>query len=291
MNIKAVVLIVFSVLFVSCSAQITSLSGKGRVHIISTGFDYADSKVSSLCGTVADATETAVCLKQIYTSKGIEVDSELLINTPDSGAVLEEIEKIEAEDEDLIVFYFSGHGATDCTGAFLVCNKTNESAYDIPEEYTRLYMDDVYKVLKRKKCRSVIILDCCYAGKMANNTASERNFIKAVCTVFEAVSQNKVSVIASCREDQTSLMGAVFTEEGNGENHSLFTIKLLEALGWKHSSLKTEEIQGETACGYVETYPGRMSVYNLYRKILLNWSSEVQIPEINRTEVPVMLIP
>ena len=86
-----------------------------------------------------------------------------LIN-PDSISMRKAIQKLfkQASKEDLILFYFSGHGLTDDDDHLYLSNRDTEKEYfqstAIPASFIQAQSRDSY-------CkRQILILDCCYSG-------------------------------------------------------------------------------------------------------------------------------
>lgn len=280
MRINECFLFVSLIFFISCSADVSSLTRKGKVYFLSIGIEYSDSKVSTLYGTESDAAETAMCFYQIYKEKNIECIVEIMRTGTKDEDVMRAIENIDCIEDDLIIFYFSGHGSIDSIGPFLACSSDKS-------DYSRLYMNEIFDALNSKGCRCVVFLDCCYAGAMAENTTRDRGFGEAIKEISTSPENNRVCVISSCQSDQLSMLASVFTIEGDGEHHSLFTLSLLRVLGWKHSS----SVSTDDVCGFLSSVPKKMSVYELFDLISDSWNSQTQNPVINRTEVPVLIIP
>lgn len=66
-----------------------------------------------------------------------------------------------ADDADIALLYFSGHGA-DCDGGYLCTTDFAEGDYGVR-------MTDVLETANKSHCKNkVIILDCCFAAKMGS---------------------------------------------------------------------------------------------------------------------------
>ena len=72
------------------------------------------------------------------------------------------IGKLFADDADIALLYFSGHGA-DIDGGYLCTTDFSESNYGVK-------MTDVLEMANKSRCKNkVIILDCCFAAKMGES--------------------------------------------------------------------------------------------------------------------------
>lgn len=294
---KLFVLIFFAVMFTSCNLSELSSVNEECVYIVSVGIDYTNSKVSDLHGTVADASEVALCLSDIYTTHNIENKTNLMIQDalhsdeedslyPSNENILRELESINADRNDLVVFYFSGHGEKDENGVFLAGAKHQDG------EFSKVYVSNLCSILESKGCACLMILDCCYAGNAANYSMPDRLLSDAFKTMFSKQEpDNRVAIIASCSEDCNSLVSSVTTQEGLFENHSLFTSCFLKSLGWVHTNSTVRNFSGFEVAGKLEKQIGVTTVNSLMSELSLSDRYSSQIPVTNRTDVPVLIVP
>lgn len=124
--------------------------------------DYPSSPLS---GCVNDATAMATILEsngdgspnfgiKLITSPGDSV-AKLVINRAN---LREAIEQLFADENDMALLYFSGHGYIKSTGGYLVT--IDAKRYD-----EGVSMDDILTLANQSKARNrVIILDCCHSG-------------------------------------------------------------------------------------------------------------------------------
>ena len=65
-------------------------------------------------------------------------------------------------DEDVALFYFSGHGYLDTLGGYIVTP-------DCQQYNMGVSMQEILNIVNSSKCRSkVVILDCCHSGSMGS---------------------------------------------------------------------------------------------------------------------------
>jgi uncharacterized caspase-like protein len=111
-----------------------------------------------------------------------------------------------AGDEDVALFYFSGHGFIDAIGGYIVTPDFSENDWGVS-------MQDILEIVNQSKCRSkVVILDCCHSGFMGNITASGQT---------TAVIKEGVTILTASKHDAPAM---------ETERHGVFTSLLLEAL-------------------------------------------------------------
>ena len=274
-KIKAVVAFRNSILICLLASCSLIAETPGRAHIICVGLDYSQTGVNTLIGTENDALETAVCLATLYERRGIETRVSL-IDSCTATDIRNLLSGLEFKKNDFLVFYWSGHGHKDANGMFLV-------AYPEKDElYSAFYMSELTDFTEKLLCPSVILLDCCYAGCAAEDFD---------LSIMGHRRLNKSAVIASCTRQELSLMSHVRTEDGPYQAHSVFTVALLEQLGWVHSIEIKTTAGSLTAEGYVKKDPGRLTAAELGSRIRNSFLQERQHPVFERTDIPIFVIP
>ena len=116
------------------------------------------------------------------------------------------IEKLFADDADVALLYFSGHGA-DLDGGYLCTTDFSGADYGVR-------MTDVLEWANKSRCKNkVIILDCCFAAKMGTSILLNNN----------SVLGEGVTIIAASQSWQTSAENASI-------QHGVFTELLIQGL-------------------------------------------------------------
>ncbi len=116
------------------------------------------------------------------------------------------IQALYADDADIALLYFSGHGA-DKDGGYLVTTDYNSSCYGVR-------MTDILQMANDSRCRNkVIILDCCFAGHMGDSLLVNNN----------SVLGEGVTIMAASKSWQTSA-------EDPSIQHGVFTDLLIQGL-------------------------------------------------------------
>ena len=248
--------LLLGLLAVSCSV---SVSPRSRALIVSTGLDYTECTVNDLHGTVDDAKEVALCLSKIYANMGIESEVQVITSCT-AVELMSVLRELAPTENDVFIFYWSGHGHVDKDGMFLVTYPDGSQAY------SRFYVSDLCEFTEGLCCPSVIILDACYAGR----------------PVFEGPPLTKTAILASCSADELSMVTHIRTVEGTVQAHSIFTAALLEVLGWQHSVDLT---------GFLGFMPPRMTAADLGEEIRQKLGRTSQHPVFGRTDVPVLIVP
>jgi hypothetical protein len=112
-----------------------------------------------LTGCVEDAEEFAKIMKWNNGEKDGDENFQMEIMGNLTRAQLKKaIRKHFAKDEEMLLFYFSGHGVLTETGGYIL---TSDSEEDDPG----VSMDEILKIVKRSKAKEkIIILDCCHSG-------------------------------------------------------------------------------------------------------------------------------
>ena len=316
------ILIVILLFLSSCDTDFQAK--EGRVHLIIVALDYSNAKyVSNLIGPINDAKEIGACLESHYKRRSIPFDAIYLIAEgpmatekdeyyPSAENIISVIDNLHVNKEDLLVFYYSGHGALyddSESKAYLVTGMTSgipEGLYQDnnvlspswyqtmlglgfnPSEisnclinqnpYTILPLDTLYKALDEKDARSIAIIDSCNSGAMTLLSPPLFSSLQEVYidTFLSEASYRHLSVITSSTATQTSRVISFLNEDKKQERHSLFTSDLLSILGWHHSSTKTTFSSQGFINGYIEEGISNVSIrdlwYDLENKSSLNQS-------------------
>jgi len=142
----------------------------GKYALIIGNTDYSDPGLAKLSAPGKDAEDFARVLqdKEIGAFDNVKV----IVNQT-SAAVIEAIDEFfdQKKPDDMLVFYFSGHGIRDGAGslylAFMNTIRSRLRSTAIKSEYIREAMDQ-----SRSK-RQVLILDCCNSGAFPQGTKAE----------------------------------------------------------------------------------------------------------------------
>lgn len=274
----------------------------GSAYVISVGLDYRNSAgVSSLSGTCDDAFEFGECYRAVMGRKGVTCDvtymvaegteaSDADVDYPSADAVLQKISDTFVDPNDLLVFYYSGHGDTLGGGeAALVTGKTAGN------HYTELRMDDLFKALEAKGCQCLCIIDACYSGAAAIDSLPDDMFGDALSGLLQKTDLRSTAVLAASSAYETSVVSSVQTLEGAQQKHGAFTIPVLEKLGWVHSESAPSAVTAGSGTrkvyGYLGSVPDAMTAEELFLAATESWSYLTQTPCSNSTETQVMAVP
>lgn len=108
--------------------------------------------------------------------------------------------KLFADDADIALLYFSGHGA-DIDGGYLCTTDFSGSNYGVK-------MTDVLEMANKSRCKNkVIILDCCFAAKMGESILLNNNSVLGEGVTIIAASQSW-----QLSEEKRSIQHGIFTE-------------------------------------------------------------------------------
>jgi hypothetical protein len=195
----------------------------GKYALIIGNTEYIDPGLAQLTAPGKDAEDFARVLKSADVAG---FDSVITLMNEDISKVNETVDDFFAlkKPNDLLVFYFSGHGVRDEFGAlYLAIKNTNRArlrSTAIRADYIRESMD------QSRSRRQVLILDCCNSGAFAQGTKAEIGGTMGTATTFEGTGYGRVVLTAS---DATQ-----FAWEGDkviGETtNSLFTHYLVKGL-------------------------------------------------------------
>ena len=133
-------------------------------------------------------------------------DVKLITDTCSTNDLQANIQALFADDAEIALLYFSGHGA-DKDGGYLVSTDFNNSCYGVR-------MTDVLELVNNSRCRNkVIILDCCFSGQMGESLLVNNH----------SVLGEGVTIMAASRPWQESM-------EDPAIQHGVFTDLLIQGL-------------------------------------------------------------
>lgn len=133
-------------------------------------------------------------------------DVKLITDTCSKDDLQSNIQALFADDAEIALLYFSGHGA-DKDGGYLVSTDFNNSCYGVR-------MTDILQWANDSRCRNkVIIFDCCFSGQMGESLLVNNN----------SVLGEGVTIMAASRPWQTSV-------EDPSIQHGIFTDLIIQGL-------------------------------------------------------------
>lgn len=111
------------------------------------------------------------------------VDS--VLGTPITRDVLlDNVKELFSGDEEVVLFYFAGHGSIESTGGYLVTAEAKRGE-------SGLGLDEVFRLANQCKARSrIIILDSCHAG-VAGKVAAGHSELQEGLTILAASSETQ----------------------------------------------------------------------------------------------------
>lgn len=235
------ILLFIAVFTTGCELDIMPKT-KSKVWIISVALDYRNTGGNILNGTINDAIEFPSAYTAYLDSKGIEYVERYMIATgtdaneeeadyPSESNVLKAISDIDSDPNDLILFFYSGHGELsqdESSTPSLVLGRTSnaDSLYPMTPYTT------VFDALAEKNCQSLAVIDACYSGGMSQDWTCE-SLAQRVKELFTGIKYTGVHVIAASQSDELSYE---ITEPTSSQPHAAFTLGILETMGWVHTT-------------------------------------------------------
>lgn len=214
------------------SERVACAEERGRFYALCVGLKYPGTR-NSLRFTTDDVRKVTEAFR---VSSGYDADQcrvEILVDDdPKRGKpTLRDIRRIladlanDADENDRLVFYFSGHGILDKSGrSILVCGDGS----DLNEEDSHLPLAEVKDVLARSRARDKLtIIDACHSGgKSADDGGLTPDSIAAAMSGGVGVkgAGDPVAWLVSCGQNEKSW-------EDEDAGHGLFTRYFLEAVG------------------------------------------------------------
>lgn len=220
--------------------------------------DYPGARLN---GCINDATTVAELLdKNADGSPNFEVRLFITVRTKAElkTAILK---TFNDSDDDVSLFYFSGHGSVSSTGSYIMTPDYSRNDLGIA-------MDDLLMMVGSSKARhKIVILDCCHAGAMGTSAFLGNN---------TALLASGVIILVSCRDSEVSV-------ESKGQG--VFTSLLIDALKGGAADIKGEVTPG-TIYSYIDKALGSWSQRpgfkaNIVRSVSLRKvNPTVSLPEL-----------
>lgn len=138
--------------------------------------------------------------------------------------ILDQMRKtlLRADENDVIIFYFSGHGVE---GAFLPS--------DFDGYYNQLRHDDIKKILLESKAKhKICIADACHAGTLLAAKAPEAAMVQKLYNAFES-SNGGLALLMSSKAEEFSL-------EDHGLRSGIFSYFVIKGLQGEADSDKNK---------------------------------------------------
>lgn len=232
-------------------------------------FDFVrtNDPVSPLECCPEDAADIANCLSAIYKQKNIPCTSYLLSPSEDKEPTVKNLkavlDSIKPNKDDLIVFFYSGHGTFENNQSYF-CMGTDGN-----HKLVFLSVSEVLSALSQKGCNVFALIDACECG-----SGYEQDTLTYPDNLYQTFAQevkfSNVSVIASSSNTQLSFAGSP---------NSIYTSKVLKVLGW------------DTDNNVLNTVPTYMTSSKLFRQTMAGWAYVSQTPELNFTNIDVVIVP
>ena len=212
----------------------------GAVHALLVGLSYDGTDYNTLSGTIPDVVSMDKTLFRLcsdtqreYLPVLMEQDSSYnnpsVETFPTKAHVLEQVDylKSNAADNDLTIFFYSGHGLpstdTEKNGALCLINSKNKLEC--------LYLPDLLDKINAIPGKKLIILDSCYSGNLVDLYGVTACTDISTSDIFASYFSD-----ASYGLTDLFLMTASTSETisyDNDHGHGSFSLALLQALGWE----------------------------------------------------------
>jgi len=186
------------------------------------GINYYE-HVSGLFGCVDDAHSVKAALER-HGDGSINFDARLLTGTGPTDVVnrhdlKDQINALFADDCEIALFYFAGHGYIEATGGHLICSDSQRGDDGIS-------LNDVLALANSSKAKNkIIILDSCHSGIAGTPSTGGDN-----ATIAEGV-----TILTASTKDQ-------YATEENGRG--VFTTLFVDALNGVAANLVGEVSPG-----------------------------------------------
>ena len=177
---------------------------KNRKALI-VGVDNYPAQISSLNCCVNDANKVSQLLEFHDNGERNFSIIKLLDEKATRSNILDNLKRVFDDSGEVGLFYFSGHGYDDDTDGE-ICT------YDFSQNNVGIKFTEICNIAQKAKCKNkLIILDCCFAGKMGDfSIIGDQTVLNCGTTI-----------LTSCNKTESSIAY---------NDYSLFTGLLVEAL-------------------------------------------------------------
>ena len=205
---------------------------------------YEDEKLPDLLAVRRSISDLAAALVDPLYGLVPEPHCTVLTDEGDIRVIGRRLKLAARQAEDLLLVYFAGHG--------LIGGRRHDLYLGLPDsewhdpEFNSLEYDKLRSaVLDSPANAKVIVLDCCFSGRVVTDTMAD-----PITEVMEQVEVEGTYVLASAHRDKVSLVMP-------GEYHTAFTGRLLRLL--------RDGVPGE---------PEFLTLDHLYRQLLAKMQAE-----------------
>ncbi|MDX2032608.1 MAG: caspase family protein [Blastocatellia bacterium] len=199
------------------------LFGTGHRWAVLVGVDqYDDRNLGALKHAVSDVTAIRDRLTQCgYDEKKVQLLTDRTKTKPTRNQILAALQAAAnaTEEDDLLLFYYAGHGLAAAGESYLV----GRDGFEIAVADTAVRLSRVEEIMREAKARAkVIILDACHSGANLGARGPRKMSEEFIRNVFEQA--EGMAVLSSCKQGELSY-------EDYDRAGGIFTHFLLEALG------------------------------------------------------------
>jgi len=200
--------------------------GKGNRWAVIVGVNEYEDRINYPPLQVCIKDALALRLQLIesgYDEKNIRILTDNVGDIPNHDNILIALTSLaeSTKEDDLLLFYYSGHGIEKGGESYLV----GRSGHHLIIEDSAIPVSKVKEIMRKSKARAkIIILDACHSGIDLGDGTSKghsRMTEKFIQSVFEEA--KGFAILASCEKDELSY-------EWRENERSVFTHYLLEAL-------------------------------------------------------------
>ncbi|MEO3756015.1 ATP-binding protein [Streptomyces sp. B6B3] len=253
------------------------------------------SRFTELTDLPAVAANVAV-LRELFTAEGmweLPEDHCVVVREPHAAPAVSHAIRLAARDaSDTLVFYYAGHGLIDPgTGELYLAVRDShpQEVYDtaVPYEWVRRAL------LTSPAARRIVVLDCCYSGRMLGSMSEGLGLAEIDGTYLLAATAENAVALAPPGERHTAFTGELIEVLRGGVPGAGETLTLNEVFGAVGSALQAAnrpqpQCRDRNALGTVPFTPNhaylppaepvRTSVDPTLRRFLADMAHELRTP-------------
>ncbi|MCA6622883.1 MAG: caspase family protein [Pseudanabaena sp. M165S2SP1A06QC] len=159
-------------------------------------------KYESGLPSLPEARSDAQAMQQVLQQRGFD-KVQLLVDPPsqDLEKSLTEL-LVNRQENDTLLFYFSGHGMQDDSGELYLTTRTTKRDYI---KQTSISSRKLSHIMNANQGNQILILDCCYSGTVTKEFSRQRDLISQSIIRNRAILTSSVPLQAFSNQQESNL--------------------------------------------------------------------------------------
>ena len=159
-------------------------------------------KYESGLPSLPEARSDAQAMRQVLEQRGF--DKVQLLVDPQSQDLEKSITEllVNRQENDTVLFYFSGHGVQDDSGELYLTTPTTERDYI---KQTSISSRKLNHIMNANQGNQILILDCCYSGTVTKVFSRQRDLVSQSIIRNRAILASSIPLQAFSNQQESNL--------------------------------------------------------------------------------------